>query len=166
VHDLRTSYATNEAADVAHANLQWATETHAVPEKGYTVTTVQTLTPAQLRTVPMPDLRSPIARTLDAQRRNLEHIDTRTADERVTAEFVRLVDCLQVVYLRLDELERQQPALEYVAQHLERLERRIERTMPPDIAALGYTEQVDYWNSVQHLAAQRLGALSAAGVAA
>jgi hypothetical protein len=70
VHDLRTSYATNEAVDVANANLQWYTETHAVPEKGYTVTTVQALDPADLRTVPMPDLRSPIARTLDAQARN------------------------------------------------------------------------------------------------
>jgi hypothetical protein len=144
VHDTRTNYATNEAADVANANLQWYTETHAVPEKGYTVTTVQTLTPDQLRTVPMPDLRSPIARTLDAQRRNLEHIDTRTADERVTAEFVRLVDCLQVLTLKVEALE----------------------CMVPDIAALGYTEQVDYWNAVQHIAAQRLGELSAAGVAA
>jgi hypothetical protein len=157
VHDLRTSYATNEAADVAHANLQWATETHAVPEKGYTVTAVQALDPADLRTVPMVDLRSPIARTLDAQRRNLEHIDTRTADERVTAELVRLVDCLQVLTLKVEALEEQQPALEYVAQHLERLE----RAGPP----VDYVGAVDYWNSVQHLAAQRLGALSAAGVA-
>jgi hypothetical protein len=27
-----------------------------------------------------------------------------------------------------------------------------------------YLAEVDYWNGVQHLAAQRLGALSAAGV--
>jgi hypothetical protein len=160
MNDLRTSYATNEAADVAHANLQWSTETHAVPEKGYTVTTVQAIDPAQLRTVPMPDLRSPIARTLDAQARNLEHVDTRTADERVTAELVRLVDCLQVLTLKVEALEEQQPALEYVAQHLERLE----RAGPP--VPGNYLAEVDYWNSVQHLAAQRLGELSAAGVAA
>jgi hypothetical protein len=99
------------------------------------------LDPADLRTVPAPDLRTSGDRIAELMR-----------------EHVRLVDCLQVLMLKVEALEEQQPALEYVAQHLERLE----RAGPP----VGYTEQVDYWNAVQHLAAQRLGALSAAGVAA
>jgi hypothetical protein len=78
----------------------------------------------------------------------------------VTAELVRLVDCLQVLTLKVEALEEQQPALEYVAQEVERLK----RTGPP--VPGNYLAEVDYWNSVQHLAAQRLGALSAAGVAA
>jgi hypothetical protein len=154
VHDLRND-----------PNVTFVTisDSHGVMQE-IDVRTPLALDPRELRTVPMPDLRSPIARTLDAQRRNLEHIDTRTADERVTAEFVRLVDCLQVLTLKVEALEEQQPALEYVARHLERLERHVKLTQPPDMAEHTYTEQVDYWNSVQHLAAQRLGALSAAGV--
>jgi len=56
-----------------------------------------------LRTVAMPDLRSPDARTLDAARRGL---DCRTADDKTRAELVRLVDALQALTLRVEELER------------------------------------------------------------
>lgn len=44
-----------------------------------------------LRTVPMPNLRSP---------------DCRTSDDKTRAELVRLVDCLQALTLRVEELER------------------------------------------------------------
>jgi hypothetical protein len=57
---------------------------------------------ADLRTVPMPDLRSGTARELDAQARGL---DTRTFDEQVIAELVRIVDALQGISLRLDIIE-------------------------------------------------------------
>lgn len=60
------------------------------------------LTPAQLRTVPMPDLRSGEAREMDAATRGL---DCRTADDKVRAEFVRLVDELQTLKLRMEVLE-------------------------------------------------------------
>jgi hypothetical protein len=146
MNDLRTNYATNEAGDVAAVNAAWVTETHAVPEKGYTVTTVKALDPDQLRTVPLPDLRRPDCRTIGDKYAELMR------------EHVRVVDCLQVLTLKVEALEEQQPALEYVAQHLERLE----RAGPP----CDYVGAVDYWNSVQHLAAKRLGELSAAGVAA
>ena len=53
------------------------------------------LNPADLRTVPMPVLRTPQAHAHD----------TRTFDEQVTAELVRIVDVLQVVVLRLDLIE-------------------------------------------------------------
>jgi len=56
----------------------------------------------ELRTVPMPDLRSADARTLDAAARQL---DTRTADQKIMAELVRIVDALQAVVLRLDTIE-------------------------------------------------------------
>lgn len=67
------------------------------------VTHVVHVLPAEsLRTVPMPDLRSADARTLDAAARQL---DTRTADQKITAELVRIVDALQAVVLRLDTIE-------------------------------------------------------------
>lgn len=53
------------------------------------------LNPADLRTVPPPNLRSPDARTLDC----------RTFDQQVIAELVRIVDALQAVVLRLEVLE-------------------------------------------------------------
>ena len=61
--------------------------------------------PDQLRTVPMPDLRSPQARALDAQARDMLRYDTRTEDERLLTELVRLVDCLQGISLRLEIVE-------------------------------------------------------------
>ena len=67
------------------------------------VTHVVHVLPAEsLRTVPMPDLRSADARTLDAAARQL---DTRTADQKIMAELVRIVDALQAVVLRLDTIE-------------------------------------------------------------
>jgi hypothetical protein len=135
VHDLRND-----------PNVTFVTisDSHGVMQE-IDVRTPLAIDPAELRTVPMPDLRSPIARTLDAQARHLEHIDTRTADERITAEFVRLVDCLQVLTLEVEMLKE-----------------AFGRTEPP----CDYVGAVDFWNAVQHLAAQRLGELSAAGVAA
>jgi len=55
-----------------------------------------------LRTVRMPDLRSGECRTLDAAARGL---DCRTADDKVRAELVRLVDALQALTLRVEMLE-------------------------------------------------------------
>lgn len=102
------------------------TETHAVTDdygrRLYTVTTVQdcpdaskpkpaeafaalrarfgahfdAMDPDQLRTVPMPELRTPHARSL---------YDTRTEDERLLAELVRIVDALQALTLRLEMVE-------------------------------------------------------------
>ena len=104
---------------------------HAVDERTRydlpTVTTVTTptatvpahvLTPAQLRTVPAPDLRNGIpgarplsdwglridARPVTAQIDALTH-DCRTADDKLRAELVRLVDALQALTLRVELLE-------------------------------------------------------------
>lgn len=63
------------------------------------------LNPADLRTVPMPELRSADARTLDAAQRGTQAHDTRTFDQQVVAELVRIVDALQAVVLRLDMIE-------------------------------------------------------------
>lgn len=60
----------------------------------------------ELRTVPMPELRTPQARALDAQARGL--YDTRTEDERLLAELVRIVDALQALTLRLELVEGEQ----------------------------------------------------------
>jgi hypothetical protein len=150
MNDLRTNYATNEAGDVAAANAAWvARHTVGVTDDHgeYTVTTVKALDPDQLRTVPMVDLRRPDCRTIGDKYAELMR------------EHVRVVDCLQVVYLRLDALEAEQPALEYVAAHVERLERT---ARPP----CDYCGQVDYWNKARSEAVRRLGELSAAGVAA
>ena len=57
---------------------------------------------AALRTVPMPDLRSPQARALDAQARGL---DCRTGDDKLRAELVRIVDVAQALVLRVEMLE-------------------------------------------------------------
>ena len=56
------------------------------------------------RCVPCPcrTCAAPAARTLDAAARQL---DTRTADQKITAELVRIVDALQAVVLRLDTIE-------------------------------------------------------------
>ncbi len=89
MHDLRYD---QEAADAA---------THAAL-RGKTFVTPTIDTAQQLRTVPMPDLRSADARTLDAAARNL---DTRTFDQQVVAELVRIVDALQGVSLRLEVIE-------------------------------------------------------------
>lgn len=58
-----------------------------------------------LRTVPMPDPRTSQARELDAETRDLPHYDTRTEDERLLAELVRLVDCIQGLTLRIELVE-------------------------------------------------------------
>lgn len=60
---------------------------------------------ADLRTVPMPELRSADARTLDAAQRGTRAHDCRTFDEQVIAELVRIVDALQGVVLRLDIID-------------------------------------------------------------
>lgn len=51
---------------------------------------VHVLTPEQLRTVPMPDLRSPEARQLDA----VQH-DLRTCDQRMDAELAVLREAIE-----------------------------------------------------------------------
>ena len=58
---------------------------------------------AELRTVPMPELSTSQARTLDADARGL---DCRTADDKLRAELVRLVDVLQGLTLRLEMVEQ------------------------------------------------------------
>ena len=74
--------------------------------------------PDDLRTVPMPDLRTPEARLLDAAQRGLDgtgHKDVRTFDQVIIAEFVRLVDTMQALRLEFDllreelEKEREKP---------------------------------------------------------
>lgn len=53
--------------------------------------TVRVVAAGDLRTVPMPNLRSP---------------DCRTSDDKTRAELVRIVDALQALTLRVEELER------------------------------------------------------------
>lgn len=67
-----------------------------LPTRGYSVVDDwvlrQHVMPAEsLRTVPMPNLRS---------------ADCRTSDDKTRAELVRIVDALQALTLRVEELER------------------------------------------------------------
>ena len=93
------------------------TDTHAGPEKGYTVMTVcgaslagvTRVMPAEsLRTVPMPDLRSPDALTLDAEARDLrtagDKLAELTQDMRRLSETVQMMAVPLDVAMRLDEL--------------------------------------------------------------
>ncbi len=99
MHDLRYD---QEAADAAtHAKLRPVT---GVREPSTTAPTfaVHVIPIESLRTVTRPDLRSADARTLDAARRGL---DCRTADDKMRAELVRLVDALQALTLRVEMLE-------------------------------------------------------------
>lgn len=89
MHDLRWD---QHAAAVTHAEY--------MDDTRYDLPAVKRVD--ELRTVPMPDLRSADARTLDAAARQL---DTRTADQKIMAELVRIVDALQAVVLRLDTIE-------------------------------------------------------------
>jgi hypothetical protein len=79
-----------EAADAAtHARLRAVTQPAHV------------LTPAQLRTVPAPNLRSPAARQLDGETRDLRPYDER-ADERlarIEAAIERIADAVTVLML-------------------------------------------------------------------
>ncbi len=61
------------------------------------------LNPADLRTVPMPELRSPDARTLDAAARDLP---PRTFDERMDAELTALRLSVQELRQAVDDLQR------------------------------------------------------------
>ena len=70
------------------------------PESTAPTYAAHVLTPAQLRTVPAPELRSPEARGLD----------TRTFDRQVIAELVRIVDVVQALALRVDLLEGEREA--------------------------------------------------------
>ncbi len=58
---------------------------------------------ADLRTVPMPELRTAQARTLDATARQL---DTRTYDERMDAEIAALRLAVQELRQAVDDLQR------------------------------------------------------------
>ncbi len=88
------------------------------------------LDPDHLRTVPMPELRSPEARLLDAAQRGMDgggH-DVRTFDQVVIAELVRLVDSMQGMSLRQDVFEEELTARRAVVDaRLPRLEESLER---------------------------------------
>lgn len=87
--------------------------------------------PDDLRTVPMPDLRTPEARLLDAAQRGLDgtgHKDVRTFDQVVIAELVRLVDAMQGLSLRQDVFEEELGARRGVVDaRLARLEESVKR---------------------------------------
>ena len=89
--------------------------------------------PDELRTVPMPDLRSPEARLLDAAQRGYagddgEPRDVRTFPEMVVAELVRLVDTMQGLSLRQDVFEEELTARRGVVDaRLSRLEDSLKR---------------------------------------
>lgn len=59
------------------------------------------LTPAQLRTVPMPDLRSPECRTLDGEVRDIRPYAERTDERlaRIEAAIERIADAVTVLML-------------------------------------------------------------------
>lgn len=87
--------------------------------------------PDELRTVTMPDLRTPEARLLDAAQRGLDgtgHKDVRTFDQVVIAELVRLVDAMQGLSLRQDVFEEELGARRGVVDaRLARLEESVKR---------------------------------------
>ena len=89
--------------------------------------------PDEFRTVPMPDLRSPEARLLDAAQRGYagddgEPRDVRTFPEMVVAELVRLVDTMQGLSLRQDVFEEELTARRGVVDaRLARLEDSLKR---------------------------------------
>ena len=89
--------------------------------------------PDELRTAPMPDLRSPEARLLDAAQRGYagddgEPRDVRTFPEMVVAELVRLVDTMQGLSLRQDVFEEELTARRGVVDaRLSRLEDSLKR---------------------------------------
>ena len=87
--------------------------------------------PDDLRTVTMPDLRTPEARLLDAAQRGLDgtgHKDVRTFDQVVIAELVRLVDAMQGLSLRQDVFEEELTARRGVVDaRLARLEESVKR---------------------------------------
>lgn len=88
--------------------------------------------PDELRTVPMPDLRSPEARLLDAAQRGLDGNDvprdTLTFPEVAVAELVRLVDAVQALSLRQDVFEEELAARRGVVDaRLSRLEESLKR---------------------------------------
>jgi len=87
--------------------------------------------PDDLRTVAMPDLRTPEARLLDAAQRGLDgtgHKDVRTFDQVVIAELVRLVDAMQGLSLRQDVFEEELGARRGVVDaRLVRLEESVKR---------------------------------------
>ncbi len=87
----------------------------------------QHLDPDQLRTVHMPELRSPEARLLDAAQRGYagedgEPRDVRTFPEMVVAELVRLVDTMQGLSLRQDIFE------ETLGERRAAVDKRLERS--------------------------------------
>lgn len=112
MNDLR--YDQEEADAAAHARLRPPAPNGTPPVPHARID------PDDLRTVPMPDLRSPEARLLDAAQRALDgeetgHKDVRTFDQVIIAEFVRLVDTMQALRLEFDllreeiEKEREKP---------------------------------------------------------
>mgnify|MGYP001369143894 CR=1 FL=1 len=149
MNDLRHDQEADDAA--IHARLKGRTQhgdrfedyAAGAPDKWFSVSTdnnvdtrpIVRMDVAELRTVQPPDLRIPGARPLsdfglridarpveaqiDAQARDL-----RTAGDKARAEFVRLVDCLQELKLRVEVLEtytaRTIAALEaYIRDHSE-----------------------------------------------
>ena len=124
MNDLRHDPDAPDAA--AHARLR----PHA-PNGTPTAAPHARIDPDDPRTVPMPDLRSPEARLLDAAQRGLDgtgHKDVRTLDQVVIAELVRLVDAMQGLSLRQDVFEEELTARRGVVDaRLVRLEESVKR---------------------------------------
>ena len=126
MNDLRHDPDAPDAA--AHARLR----PHA-PNGTPTAAPHARIDPDDPRTVPMPDLRSPEARLLDAAQRGYagddgEPRDVRTFPEMVVAELVRLVDTMQGLSLRQDVFEEELTARRGVVDaRLSRLEDSLKR---------------------------------------
>ena len=124
MHDLR--HDPNDPQDTAaHGAAPHATNGTATPP-------AHRLNPTDLRTVHMPDLRSPEARLLDAAQRGLDGDDpardVRAFDQQVVAELVRLVDTMQGFSLRQDVFEEELTARRAVVDgRLQRLEKSLKR---------------------------------------
>ena len=125
MNDLR--YDQEEADAAAHARLR----PHA--PNGTPPVPPARIDPDELRTVTMPDPRSPEARLLDAAQRGIEGDDgeprdVRTFPEMVVAELVRLVDTMQGLSLRQDVFEEELTARRGVVDaRLSRLEDSLKR---------------------------------------
>ena len=116
MNDLR--YDQEEADAATHARLRPA------PNGTPTAAPHARIDPDELRTVAMPDLRTPEARLLDAAQRGLDG----TFDQVVIAELVRLVDAMQGLSLRQDVFEEELGARRGVMDaRLARLEESVKR---------------------------------------
>ena len=128
MHDLRYDQEENDAA--THRRL---TAPSPAPNGTPAAAPYARRDPTDLHTVPMPELRSPEARLLDAAQRGVtgedgEPRDVRTFPEMVVAELVRLVDTMQGFGLRQDVFEEELTARRAVVDaRLTRLEDSLKR---------------------------------------